>query len=729
MSRLRWLPLAVLGAVVSAAASTLLFSTFMIYDDEGYVLFSLKNFVEGGGLYSRVYSQYGPFFYLFNQALHFIGLEFNNTDGRIVTLVCWLGAAGLCAALVWRVTRSHIATAFTLGGVDLHLWPMTSEPSHPGGLIVLVTAIMAWCGVQWSGQPRKLAAATGIVGAALLLTKINVGLFLFASAGVWWLLHLDETRLSPRVRTALAGGALALLPVALMWKLLDREWVATFALVAATGGLTTVIAVAHGATPASRWRDFGVTAAAAAAVTVFTTLAIVAQGTSWSALLEGVVLGPLHHPLAYTAPVHWRDGSVALVVISFALAAWIALAPSPRSFGAVAAGRVLVAGFYYVSWLLVWPESCDNFTLSYGLVVAWFFVQPLGGDRSTQRARAWLGLLFGLQALHAFPVAGSQISWGTFLFVPLLAIGIHDLVRVHAGGTQPTIRRWRAVAGAVLVLVTTVRCAEFAWIGILRVRSSDALRLPGASRLQLPEHLTTALRLLARNASAHADVLFSLPGMDSFYLWTNVPPPTAANVTHWFTLLSPAQQDAIQARLDAAPRSCVIVQRNLYDFLVRTGVPTTSPLTLWLLANYEPAFALETYEFWVRKGRKIAALDTAMLFEATARDQPRYRIALTLAVPTARKIAAIELGRFDGDRSTLIKTWTNADAKVVQTPINSAGAEAGPEHRVTFPFGTAGFVRIDLFVDQLPPYCPREHSVLYLRDTTGERVAEVRFVQ
>ena len=50
MSRLRWVPLALLGAIITVAAAALLFSTFMMYDDEGYVLFSLKTFTELGGL-------------------------------------------------------------------------------------------------------------------------------------------------------------------------------------------------------------------------------------------------------------------------------------------------------------------------------------------------------------------------------------------------------------------------------------------------------------------------------------------------------------------------------------------------------------------------------------------------------------------------------------------------------------------------------------------------------
>jgi hypothetical protein len=120
----RWMPLALLGAIVSVAAVGLLCSTFMMYDDEGYVLFSLQAFVDGGGLYERVYSQYGPFFYLFHQVLHAVGLEFTNDGARILTLFNWLAASGLCGAIAWRLTRSTAATAFAIGGVFLHLWTL-----------------------------------------------------------------------------------------------------------------------------------------------------------------------------------------------------------------------------------------------------------------------------------------------------------------------------------------------------------------------------------------------------------------------------------------------------------------------------------------------------------------------------------------------------------------------------------------------------------------------------
>lgn len=728
MSRLRWVPIALLGAILAVAASALLFSTFMMYDDEGYVLFSLKTFTEIGGLYERVFSQYGPFFFLFNQLLHLGGFEFTNTGGRLLTLVCWLGACGLCASIVWRLTRSTAATVFTLGGVFLHLWPMISEPSHPGGFIVLVTALTAWCGVRWIGEPRKLAAAVGVAGAALLLTKINVGVFLFAGAGAWWALHLDEKSLSPRARAGIVGAAMALMPIALMRGQLKLEWVLTFALIAACAGATTVIATARAADARTHLRDLRTLTLAGVAVALITFGAMLVQGSSPRALLEGWLLNPLRFPQAYTAQIKWRDGSLTLAFVSLALAAWASARPSPLASRLVAAGRLIAAAVYFSTWITTWSLNTHAFALSYGLSAVWLFVMPLDGNRATQPARAWLALLLVPQALHAFPVAGSQISWGTFLWIPLAAVGVWDVARVFAANWSPARQRLIAIAGAALMLATTVRCANYGLVGLTRLRESDSLRLPGAGALRLPENFTTMLRILSRNATAHADVLFSLPGMHSFHLWTDVPPPTTLNATHWFTLLTPAQQEAIRTRLEASPRSVVIVQRNVYEFLVNGGIATESPLNVWLHANYENAFSLETYDFMVRKGRHIAALGTATLYEANGAT-PRYKISLTLAESDLRGVAGIELGRFDSDVSTPIVTWNATNAQLDITPLNSAGAVAGAPRRATFPFDASGVMRLDVLTEKFPPGCPLGHCVLYLLDASGRRVAEARFVR
>lgn len=730
LRRLRWLPWFVFGVVLAIAALTLLFTTFMVYDDEGYVLYSLLSFVREGGLYERVYSQYGPFFFLFNQGLHLggLGLEFSNTSARILTAFYWLLTTGLCASIAWRVTRSQVAALATAGGVFMHLWVMTNEPSHPGGLIAALLSLAAWTGIAWQDQPPKRWLALGFVVAALCLTKINVGIFLLAGAGAWWAIHLDETRLGLRWRVWLIGGALALMPFALMRQQIARDWVATFAIVAGAAGAATGLAVGYGTTARTRWRDSFWVIVAGVTLALATVIGVMAQGTSWRGLLDGVLLGPLRHPQAYLAHVNWRPGALVLAVGSLALAtacvAWL----RARAAGGIVFLRLAGTAWFFLAWNIAGLIHPHAFALSYALAFTWLFVFPLGGDDATQPARSWLALLLIPQALHAYPVAGSQIAWGTFLWVPLAVIASHDAYRWCASKSV-FLQRGVAAAAVALGIGMTVRCGQSAQLGLVRMRDSAPLHLPRANALLPPESLATVFRMLSRNAVIHSDVLFTTPGMLSFNLWTDLPTPTTLNATHWFTLLSAPQQEAIRAKLEASPRSCLIVQRDVLNFIVRSGIQTETPLMKWLNENYAPAFKLQTYEFWVRKGRKIAAVNTADLQAAAPGVTPHYQLSLIVAETALRDVTSIELAKLDGDINETVATLTAKDAQVFVTPLASNGQPTGLTQPVPFPFAAEGFVRIDIRTDRFPEKFLFGYGAVFLRDRQGHKVAEARFVQ
>ena len=96
----KWLPVALLAVLLAGIGAGLLWTTLMMYDDEGYVQYSLRTFSEIGGLYENVYSQYGPFYYLWNWLLQAAGLEITHITARFLTLGYWLVAAGASAAIV-----------------------------------------------------------------------------------------------------------------------------------------------------------------------------------------------------------------------------------------------------------------------------------------------------------------------------------------------------------------------------------------------------------------------------------------------------------------------------------------------------------------------------------------------------------------------------------------------------------------------------------------------------
>ena len=719
MRRIFPVAFAALAAALGLAGAALLFTTFRTYDDEGYVLFSLANFSRGGGLYTHVYSQYGPFFFLAADAAHhLLGFDFTNTAGRVITLVHWLGAALLCGHLVWRHTRSAAWSLFALATTFGHLWQMTSEPMHPGGFIVFLVALAAWIGAGCIARdrPRTLALACGLAGAALVRTKINVGALVIAGAGAWLLLHSAGPRLA-RLGPWLAALGLVALPWALMRSLLPEPWVITFALVVGGAALGTLLAVRDARqpwfTPAAWLWCIGAGLTVIALVVAGAAL----RGTAPAELLEGVLLAPLRHPGVYSFGVRWRPGVPAFAAVSLGLCLLaLRCRAHPRFAPALAVLRLLLAAVAATSWLGWLPLNPLALAMSYGLSCTWVFVIPLAADAPALRAarlRAWLALLLVLQSLHAYPVGGSQIGWGTFLVAPLLALAAAEAV----AALRAAAARW--IAPAAIAVAGGIACALLR-IGSDQWRDSESLALPGAGALHLDPPLATNLRVLTVNATAHCDLLFSLPGMFSFNLWTGLPAPTAANVTHWFNLLSPAQQTAIIAQLAAHPRAGVIVERDVLGLITGAGIPVRGPLRDYLSADFAPAFASGSHEFWVRRGRTIPPLGTVQVRQRAdpgAGEHVRLELLATAAGRRITQIDWLESGR-------LRATFTAANARAALEPLRIDGAStatAAPGWDVPLP----PIARLMLFTDDPAALAPPQRAGLFrLRDATGALVAE-----
>ncbi len=738
MKRVFPVAFAALAAALGLAGALLLFTTFRTYDDEGYVLFSLANFSRDGGLYTQVYSQYGPFFFLAADLAHrLLGFDFTNTAGRVITLFHWLGAAVLCGHLVWRHTRSAVWALFALAVTFRHLWQMTSEPIHPGGFITFLVALGAWAGAEGIARqsPRGLAVVCGLVGAALVLTKINVGALFIAGAGAWLLLHSAGPR-AARLAPWLAACGLVALPWALMRPLLPTAWIVTFAVVIGCAGLGVLLAArglrrgpdispAHPSGPAApAWfTGTGWLWCIGSGLTALTVVVAAAwlRGTAPHELLEGVLLAPLRHPGVYSFNVRWRPGAEVVAVASLLLC-FLTVRGDFRArpwfvpvFATVRLLLVVLAASSWIGWLPLNPLAL---VMSYGLSCAWVLVLPLGDGETSQRAaslRAWLALLVVTQALHAYPVGGSQIGWGTFLCAPLVALGGADALTA----LRPRFMRGISVLVVAVALGVTLSFGLPAWAQWQR---GEPLALPGAESLRLPPEQAIELRTLTVNATAHCDLLFSLPGMFSFNLWTGLPTPTSANVTHWFNLLSAAQQAEIIAQLELHPRAGIMVERDVLALIQGAGIPVRGPLRDHLYAHFSPAFVAGSHEFWVRRGRSIAPLSTALILTrsgAGTGERVRLELCVTPTV-TGRRVTHVEW--WEPDR--LRATFTAANARAELEPLRIDGASTAAS-AAGWDAPLPPIARFVLYTDDPAAARPPVDGTYFrLRDATGALVAE-----
>lgn len=719
-------------------ATLLMFSRFMLYDDEGYVLITLRNFVEHGRLYRDVYTQYGPLPYVFYYALNLVGVPLTHTAGRIATLAIWTTTVLLSGWIVWRLTRRHALVVVTIAGVFTYLWVMANEPPHPGGLITLITAALAALGGYWLsvGKDRAWAVLAGAGATALMLTKINVGVFAAASAGVFLVLNLRHEGVRRWAPWAM-GAAFALLPFALMRQLLHAEWIQTYAMVFSLSAAATVGAAAAGRRPSFGGREIAAAFAGAAGVCLVVVLVMLARHTTPADLLQGVLLGPLRHPVSFSMAFKWAPGTRAVAVISAVLfVVALLLRRQGRNDAAsmlVALLRLAVAGGLITALAQFPAVSADNFVLAYGLSCVWLFAWPLVEDSRAAAACSWIALLQLGQFLHPFPVPGSQIAWGTFLSLPAVAIGAWQAgawLAPRLPALHPHARVWLLTVATGLVALATFLTVQFGRIGNQYLDGRN-LALAGAEPVRLPDESTARYQVLCFNALAHSDMLFSEPGMFSFNLWTGLPTPTYANVTHWFSLLTTPQQQEIIRTLEGHPRAVVIVEARHVDFLRRNHLAPAGVLHDYIDANFVPVFSIDHFEFRVRKGRRIAPFFMAEVFKrppetngGATRDSENTRLVIPLSLPADQAIGSIEVLSRAGLAPPLILRGNTVRAEV--TPITPQGDARGPGETRTLPLTLRGAASVAFMFDGKDRPFGLTDTLIVLRNPEGAELGLVR---
>lgn len=699
------------GVVLAVIGRWLLFTTFMIYDDEGYVLYSLRNYVAHGDLYARVYSQYGPFFYnLYDTIQRVLPLEYDNVSGRWITLVNWLAAAGAGGLLAWRYSRSTVYTLFTLGMTFFCLWVMKSEPMHPGSLLTALVAIGAVAGAIAIEREKPVAFAVGaaLVGVALVLTKINVGVFFLVAAGGWLLVNTAIGK-DRKLASWLVALGCAALPFLLMRSLWEATWVRTFALIVTTSSLGLVLVLHRSRRDEHDVRTWGWFVGCGAAWTLAIGALTCLRGTGVTDLIHGVILGPLKHPGVYSLPMTWRPASAPLAVGSFAFALWFYTRNTRPAWvpTLIAALRFGILGWFLLSGQVLMGRFCEL----YGLPLLWLLVTPLqpGEISARDRARIWVAWVLVFQSLHAYPVAGSQVNWGTGLFPAVLAMGVYEAA-AYFQAMRPAWRRWLVPGVGALLLI------PLGWITFTvgktchaRFYESAPLGLHGAEEVRMAEDFTDTLQIITRNLQLHAGTLFSFPGLYSMNIWTGKPTPTLANATHWFTLLSPQEQQAIIDRLEADPKACVIVQRMVVDFLEINGFSTKCALRDYLMREFTPALKLDGYAIWIHKQRTIAPVDIVSIQQIGP--GPRLRMEGVVPVGT-QPIGRIELRNYMTEPRVIQDiALPAANMVLTTTPVDAAPSLV----RFSLEF-TAAFNHLN----------PHEAFVV-LKSADGRELARLRF--
>ncbi|MGH2685826.1 MAG: hypothetical protein ACRDJP_10220, partial [Actinomycetota bacterium] len=493
-----------------------IFSRWYPYDDEGYLLVSLRSHMSGDALYDDVFSQYGPFYYqLMGLVFRLAGALPTHDGGRLLTLSLWLLTSALGGFGVYLITRRLLLAVGTQALVFLAASTVANEPMHPGGILCLLLAGLVAAVATIPRSSRAGWFAAGALASGMAFIKVNVGgLALIALL----ITAIISSREEPWLRIA-AIGVFVATPFALMARDLGEPYVLPYAFVVASSalGLAAVSLVSPRSPSRSSVRSLLTGAVATSFVIV---AAALLQGTDLASLFDGVLLAPLGQRQVFTLPMVlpaglsvWAGVGMVFAVVAARLVRGARLAAGDH---AVAVLRIAGGTLMWLAVGGVIGLSVPAFALA--LPLAWVILLP-GPEGASRVVRLGLATLAVLQALHGYPVAGSQTSWSGLLCAPLGAVAIADGLTALANRAQGRVRLSVRASGVVLIL------GILGWLVLGPISSMDegarisyfgaqASGLPGAERLRLAPETAEDQRHVVSALRSRCHTFYSWPGLN-----------------------------------------------------------------------------------------------------------------------------------------------------------------------------------------------------------------------
>jgi len=578
-----------------------MFTGFHAYDDEGYYLSTLSDYMAGQPLFSTGAQAYGPFFYEAAAGVFkLFGLVPDNDSGRFVTAVVWLVASLAGGLVAYRLSRNlwlGVATEILTFGV---LTALTNEPMSTYGITSLLLLGLAAASSFGSSRLRVSGAVIGAIVGALCLIKINVGGFAAIAVVFAWTAGLPQRW--RRLLLPAMVGVITAVPFLLTLPLLNIGWVAAFAVVVACSAAAVGVACLAAA-PRPRSRPPARWIAGGGAVLVVVSLGVaLAGGTRLSDLWTGLVVLPLRIPQLLTLPV--AINPVYDLVAGLSLAAVLAISLRSRfvAAGATAAGLVRVgAGFFTLLSVLLMPSSIFLLALPLAWVAATAPNQN-GGDPAGAYSRLLLPALAVLESLQAYPFAGTQLSLAALCLLPVGAISLGDGIRqLRSAGADGRVEvraiGWVAPAGLVINIVVFLLFALTVTAGF---KTGTPLGVPGAESVRLPAQAANQMRLLVAAVDRDCSSFVTFPGMSSFYTWTGQGPPTSIRFEPWWLFLDSTTQQSIVQNLASKPRLCVIKNQRVIDMWAGGHQVPRTPLVDFIDRQFVHDSSYGDYELLVR---------------------------------------------------------------------------------------------------------------------------------
>ncbi|MFL6799664.1 MAG: hypothetical protein ACJ8F3_19885 [Xanthobacteraceae bacterium] len=578
---------------------------------EGYMLVSLQSYFAGHALYHSFFTQYGPFYFEAMRLIHAVAsVQIGHDAGRSITLAFWVAASlalGVASFIATKRIFYGVATqivAFTV------LFVMRNEPMHPGGLIAVLLSmlVLVLAGIGNQKAKQRFVVAGAIVG-GILLVKINVGL-LAASAFALTTAYFVQPFCRYAWPKMIVSTCFVGMSFVLMHKQLDQPIVRLYAAHVAIAALCCVIVMVSLPRPVERPLSDAICFTIGIIATFVIVLGIaLIFGTSAQELVDGIFLAPLRHPENYSFHLLLYTNVLLLDLAALGGAlAYVVLArtrfvgqPAVRlTIGMAAVFVGLVHVFVLIFWIVRHNGTTTAFQLNmpslpFGanpfsmLAFSWVALTNVTTDEKTTVNGPVIVALAISQSLHAYPVAGSQVGWSTFLLAVVALLSTYKGVQFIRAAYPTAGPKWGEGIAALLLLICLAKfCLFDTYIdGRSAYRSAVKLDLPGATHLRLPAESATRFRAITTAINANCPTFISVPGLNSFYIWTRQNPPTTFNNSFWTNVLTSEIQQRIVDQIIGTRDLCLLRNQRLQNDWTGGQPPPERPLWRFVNSGFE----------------------------------------------------------------------------------------------------------------------------------------------
>ena len=591
-----------MGALLALAGATFYYKTFShfsFYDDEGYVMLSVAHFLEGKVLFSEIYSQYGPSFYFYRWFLHnALRVPLTHDATRFSSLAVFLLSSAAISLATYRCTKQYWLSAIVVLPCYFCFSCFSNEPGHPQEyLSLLIVCLMLFASLLSGHRRRSLLLLIGVCLSLVLLTKINVGVFVTAAMG------FSVVTLAPRSRflylcTWTAAIALLLLPIVLAFSFLSLPWV-QFLVTLCIGSFLPILFFALQTRETSVFSTADVSFFLAVVCGSLAALicASLLCGTSLAALLEGLVLQHLGSKARFSYPLPAQTISYLPLILGLASFALYARFQSYRATKSIIAPLKLCYAIALIGFACyeAWP-----LLLSFGLPGLWLLLATTNNQPyppQQQFTRLFIASLTILLSLQCFPVAGSQLPLSLF---PILLAAAMLLADAVGGLSQRGMSALLPVicVASVLLIKPSYNSFESRYHSELW-----PLNLPGSVRLRIAPADREMIRQVANRLAELQGTFYTYPGMGSFYFWSEKKAPTARFATVPTILFDSKTQQRIVEELRGNNELRIVLRnQEIADFWTTFAErPENSVLLNWLEQNTVEWQSIAQYEVLKRK--------------------------------------------------------------------------------------------------------------------------------